>query len=98
MRYNEQDIFHGLLVAWRRFTVNENTCEYYFIMAVDVPELMMKFMDFYDNRGDRIIQPRRPEWHMRLAVDPCKVSDKPCFWYCFARCIFCIRDGVFIDL
>jgi Chromo (CHRromatin Organisation MOdifier) domain len=42
-RYNGQEIFHELLVAWRGFPVGEATWEPYSVMAVDVPDIVTKF-------------------------------------------------------
>jgi hypothetical protein len=44
-RYNEQEIFHELLVAWRGFPVGEATCKPCSVMAVDVPDMVAKFME-----------------------------------------------------
>jgi hypothetical protein len=44
-RYNEQEMFHELLVAWRRFLVGEATWEPYSVMAVDVPDMVAKFTE-----------------------------------------------------
>jgi Chromo (CHRromatin Organisation MOdifier) domain len=44
-RYNEQEMFLELLVAWHGFTVGEATWEPYSVMAVDVPDMMSKFME-----------------------------------------------------
>jgi Chromo (CHRromatin Organisation MOdifier) domain len=44
-RYNKQDMFHELLVAWRGFPVGEATWEPYSKMAVDVPDMVAKFME-----------------------------------------------------
>jgi hypothetical protein len=43
-RYNEQEIFHELLVAWRGFSVGEATWKPYSVMAVDVPYMVAEFM------------------------------------------------------
>jgi Chromo (CHRromatin Organisation MOdifier) domain len=43
-RYNEQEMFHELLVAWRGFPVGEATWEPYSVMAVDVPNMVAKVM------------------------------------------------------
>jgi hypothetical protein len=48
-RYNEQEIFHELLIAWRGFRVGEATWEQYSVMAVDVPEMVAKFMESIDD-------------------------------------------------
>jgi hypothetical protein len=48
-RYNEQEMFHGLLVAWRGFNVGEATWEPYSVMAVDVPDMVAKFMEFHED-------------------------------------------------
>jgi hypothetical protein len=44
-RYNEQDIFHELLVAWRDFPVGEATWKLDSVMAVDVPDMVTEFME-----------------------------------------------------
>jgi Chromo (CHRromatin Organisation MOdifier) domain len=43
-RYNEQEMFHELLVAWRGFSVEEDTWEPYSVMAVNVPDMVAKLM------------------------------------------------------
>jgi ribosome biogenesis protein Nip4 len=48
-RYNEQEMFHELLVAWRRFLVGEATWEPYSVMAVDDPEMVAKFMESHED-------------------------------------------------
>jgi hypothetical protein len=48
-RYNEQDMFQELLVAWRGFPVGEATWKPYSVMAVDVPDIVAKFMDSHDD-------------------------------------------------
>jgi hypothetical protein len=44
-RYNEQEMFHELLVALCGFPVEEATWEPYSVMAVDVPNMMARFME-----------------------------------------------------
>jgi hypothetical protein len=44
-RYNEQEMLHELLVAWRGFLAGEATLEPYSVMAVDVPDMVAKFME-----------------------------------------------------
>jgi hypothetical protein len=44
-RYNEQEMFYELLVAWRGFPVGEATCEPYSVMAADVPDMVAKCME-----------------------------------------------------
>jgi hypothetical protein len=39
-RYNEQLMFHELLVAWRVFPVGEATWEPYSVMAMDIPDMV----------------------------------------------------------
>jgi hypothetical protein len=39
-RYNEKDMFHKLLVAWRGFPLGDATWEAYSVMAVNVPEMV----------------------------------------------------------
>jgi hypothetical protein len=46
-RYNEQEMFHELLVAWRGFPVGEATWDPYSVMAVEVPDVVAKFMEFH---------------------------------------------------
>jgi hypothetical protein len=48
-RCNGQEMFNELLVAWRGFPVGEATWEPYFVMAVDVPEIVTKFMESHDD-------------------------------------------------
>jgi hypothetical protein len=48
-RYNEQEMFHELLVAWRGFSVEEATWEPYSVMAVDVPDMVAKFIEFHED-------------------------------------------------
>jgi Chromo (CHRromatin Organisation MOdifier) domain len=48
-RYNEQEMFHELLIAWRGFFVREATWEPYSVMAVDVPDMVAKFMETHEN-------------------------------------------------
>jgi Chromo (CHRromatin Organisation MOdifier) domain len=48
-RYNEQEIFHELLIAWRGFPVGEATWEPYSVMAVDVPDMVPKFMESHED-------------------------------------------------
>jgi hypothetical protein len=48
-RYNEQERFHELMVAWRCFPVGEATWERYSVMAVDVPEMVAKFLESRDD-------------------------------------------------
>jgi hypothetical protein len=40
-------MFHELLVAWRGFPVGEATGEPYSFMAVDVLEMVTKFIESY---------------------------------------------------
>jgi Chromo (CHRromatin Organisation MOdifier) domain len=48
-RYNEQEMFHELLVAWRGFPVGEATWEPYSVMAVDVPDMVPKFLESHED-------------------------------------------------
>jgi hypothetical protein len=48
-RYNEQEMFHELLVAWRGFPVGESTWKPYSVMAVDVSDMMAKFMESHED-------------------------------------------------
>jgi Chromo (CHRromatin Organisation MOdifier) domain len=47
--YNEQEMFHELLVAWRGFPVGEATWEPYSVMAVDVPDMVAKFLESHED-------------------------------------------------
>jgi hypothetical protein len=49
-RYNEQEMFHELLVAWRGFPVGEATWEPYSVMAVDVSDMVAKFMESHEDK------------------------------------------------
>jgi Chromo (CHRromatin Organisation MOdifier) domain len=44
-RYNEQEMFRELLVAWRGLPAGEATWELYSVMALDVPDMLAKFME-----------------------------------------------------
>jgi hypothetical protein len=48
-RYNEQEMFHKLLVAWRGFPVGEAIWEPYLVMVVDVPDMVAKFMESHED-------------------------------------------------
>jgi Chromo (CHRromatin Organisation MOdifier) domain len=48
-RYNEQEMYHDLLVVWRGFPVGEATWEPYSVMAVDVPDMMAKFIKSHED-------------------------------------------------
>jgi Chromo (CHRromatin Organisation MOdifier) domain len=48
-RYNEQETFYELLVAWRGFPVGEATWEPYSVMAVDIPDMVAKFMESHED-------------------------------------------------
>jgi hypothetical protein len=48
---------------------------------------------------NRIIAPRQPQIAHAIGCRSRELSPKNLvFWYCFARCIFCIRDGFLRDL
>jgi hypothetical protein len=42
-------MFHELLVAWRGFPVGEATWEPYSVMAVDVPDMVAKFLESHED-------------------------------------------------
>jgi hypothetical protein len=48
-RYNEQEMFHELLVAWRGFPVGETTWEPYSVMAVDVLHMVANFVESHED-------------------------------------------------
>jgi hypothetical protein len=48
-RYNEQEMFHELSIAWRGFPVGEATWEPYSVMAVDVLYMVAKFMESHED-------------------------------------------------
>jgi hypothetical protein len=47
--YNEQEMFHELLVACRGFPVGKATWEPYLVMDVDVPDMVAKFMESHED-------------------------------------------------
>jgi hypothetical protein len=47
--YNEQEMFYELLVAWRGFRVGEAAWEPYSVMAVDVSDMVTKFMESHED-------------------------------------------------
>jgi Chromo (CHRromatin Organisation MOdifier) domain len=49
VRYNEQEMFHEFLVAWRGFPVDEATWEPYSVIAVDVPDMVATFMESHED-------------------------------------------------
>jgi hypothetical protein len=48
-RHNEHEMFDELLVVWRGFRVGEATWEPYSVMAVDVPDMVAKFLESHDD-------------------------------------------------
>jgi hypothetical protein len=48
-RYNDQEMFHELLVAWRGYPVGEATWEPYSVMAVDVSDMVAKFFESHED-------------------------------------------------
>jgi hypothetical protein len=48
-RYNKQEIFHELLVAWRGFPAGQAIWKPYSVLAVNVPEMVAKFMESRDD-------------------------------------------------
>jgi Chromo (CHRromatin Organisation MOdifier) domain len=48
-RYNEQEMVNELLVTWRGFPVGEATWEPYTVMAVDVLDMVAKFMESHED-------------------------------------------------
>jgi hypothetical protein len=48
-RYTEQEMIHELFFAWRGFPVGEATWEPYSVMAVDVPDMVEKFMESHED-------------------------------------------------
>jgi hypothetical protein len=48
-RHNEQEMFHELLVAWRGSPVEEATWEPYSVMAVDVSDMVAKFIKSHED-------------------------------------------------
>jgi hypothetical protein len=48
-RYNEQEMFHELLVAWCGFPVGKATWKPYSVLAVDVPDMVAKFMESHED-------------------------------------------------
>jgi hypothetical protein len=48
-RYNGQEMFHELLVAWRGFPIGEATWKFYSVMATDIPDMVAKFMESHED-------------------------------------------------
>jgi hypothetical protein len=48
-RYNAKEMFHELLVARRGLPVGEATWEPYSVMAVDVTDMVSKFMESHED-------------------------------------------------
>jgi hypothetical protein len=48
-RYNKQEMLYELLIAWRGFPVEKATWKPYSVMAVDVPEMVAKFMESHED-------------------------------------------------
>jgi hypothetical protein len=48
-RYNEQKMFHELLVAWRGFPVEEVTCKPHSVMGVDVSDMVAQSMESHED-------------------------------------------------
>jgi hypothetical protein len=63
-RYNEQEMFHELLVAWRGFPVGEATCEPYSVMAVKVLNMVERFMESQEDMDTvrKMRSLREPSW------------------------------------
>jgi hypothetical protein len=55
-RYNEQEMFHELLIAWRGSPVGEATWEPYSVMAVDVTDMVAKFMESHEDIEVRMMR------------------------------------------
>jgi hypothetical protein len=51
-------MFHELFVAWRGFPVGEATWEPYSVMAVEVPEMVVMFMESHDDK-DMVSQKKK---------------------------------------
>jgi hypothetical protein len=78
-------MFHELLVAWRGFSVGEATWEPYSVMAVEVPEMVVMFMESHDDK-DMVSQKKS------VLVFSCgKVEyDKQASATIDARCGYCV--------
>jgi hypothetical protein len=48
-RYNDQEMFHELLVAWRGFIVGHATWEPLSVMPVDGPDMVAKFIESHED-------------------------------------------------
>jgi hypothetical protein len=59
-RYNGQEMFHVLLVAWRGIPVGDATWERYSVMAVDVPDMVAKFIESHE--GIYTVRKMRSLW------------------------------------
>jgi hypothetical protein len=48
-RYDEQEMFPEFSVAWRGVSVGVATWEPYSVMAVDIPDMVAKFMESHED-------------------------------------------------
>jgi hypothetical protein len=61
-RYNVKEMFHELLVAWRSFPVGDATWEPFSVMAVDVPDMVAKFMESHEDID--VVREMRSLWEL----------------------------------
>jgi hypothetical protein len=50
LRYNDEEMRYEVQVAWRGFPVADADWQPYDVMAVDVPEMMSKFLGVYNDK------------------------------------------------
>jgi hypothetical protein len=50
LRYNDEEMRYKIQVAWRGFPVADANWQPYDVMAVDVPEMMRKFLDVHNDK------------------------------------------------
>jgi hypothetical protein len=61
-RYNEQEMFHELLVSWRGFSVGMTTLKPYSVMAVDVPDMVATISESHE--GIDTVRKMRSLWEL----------------------------------
>jgi hypothetical protein len=83
-RCNDQEMFHELIVAWRGFLVGEATWEPYSVMAVDVPNMVAKFMESHEDIGTvrKMQSPREFSWEVLCVAKDETSVDVMCRMLC----------------
>jgi hypothetical protein len=50
LRYNDEDVTYEVLFAWRGFQLSDAGWERYDVMAIEVPEMMRKFLNKHSDK------------------------------------------------